>query len=254
MLIVVALIVADAVITTGKGMLVNVGIVSLAMTSYFGTKPRKVVVAGLAAMGIAFGVYSYLARTYGNVRGEFSVAEFLGTVEEVKENLDQSRDVGIGGIVERFSYLDGLALLLRQDVGDPGPYAGGSLIEVAMLLPRSVWPSRPHYSFNHYVTSSVWGFNSFSETPIGRVGEAFFVLGWFGLVYALIYGLGFAALVRALLRARSGQFVHAVYVFLLVVVAVPDAYLTYGWKTVVYVSPAIVAAALAGKLEERVME
>jgi hypothetical protein len=201
-------------------------------------------IAAFAAIGIVFSVYSYLARSYGDVRGEFSVAKLRGTIEAVRESEHDAGTVGLLGLVDRFNYLDGLALAIRRGPGGDDDYELGSLNELAMLVPRQLWPERPLYSFNHHVTASVWRESYFSETPIGRTGESYYVLGALGVLLGALYGWLFTVAFRSTLAPARSAFSQAFYFFVLTVLLIPDAYLTYNLKPITYLAPVILLAAL----------
>jgi hypothetical protein len=60
----------------------------------------------------------------------------------------------------------------------------------------------------------------------------------------LFYGAVFAWLVRALLLKKGSLFRRAVYFHVLLLYAVPDAYVLYGFKPLVILAPIIWIAAL----------
>jgi hypothetical protein len=230
------LVLALALITTGKADLLNLVLLYLAGMAYLRRRPSKAAVAVGLAVGVLFGIYSYLARTHGDVRGEFSIDRIVATMSAVESNAGVGTDAAARQLVSRFSYLDGLGLCMRGSRVPPGPFGAGSIVELAGLVPREIWPSRPFLSFNHFLTEAVWGMPGFSETPIGRTGEAYFVLGGFGLAFAGFYGWLWAKVVKSLL-GRPGRWRHMLYFLIFFNLLLPDAYLVYGIKPLAYLLP-----------------
>jgi hypothetical protein len=233
--------VVDALVSTGKGLVSNLMVLFLAGYAYTGRRVPRSAVACMFGIGVAFAGYSYVARYYGTVRGEFSMEQLQTSLEATQERNGEGLEMGLAGLSDRLNYLDGLVLASRHQNADP-TYAAGSLVELAMLVPRVVWSDRPFLSFNHYVTRAVWGYSEFSEAPIGRVGESYYVLGAAGIIYAVSYGSVFAWLVRAMLQHGGGVLRRALYMYVSMVYMVPDAYLTYGIKALVLVGPIVLIA------------
>lgn len=244
----------DTIVSTGKGIFLYFLVLYLSYKDQINEKISKQFVSGLVSVAIIFSIYSYIARFYGNVRGQATVQSVGETLGNVQDNASAGAGMALSSIATRFSYLDGLALTIRRhSVIDKGPYKYGSLVEIGTLLPRVVWPSRPFLSFNHYITYAVWESAVFSEVPIGRIGESFFVGGWFGLVYAIMYGFIFRCAISLYsgLGNYYGSMGFGIYVFILIGYFVPDAYLFYGVKNLVYLIPWIIVIHVLGKSKKR---
>jgi hypothetical protein len=245
-LLLIGILLAFAVVSTSKGVLLQIIVCLLVVSSAFRNRYVRItkgsvvlMIAGIAGL-ILFGVYSYEIRdkAYGAVRGlaGYDVREITDLVgvlpagEVIGKNLFRVVDRIIG-------YGDGLARLVEGSADRSNPlYALGSLVEVGNLVPRFVWEGRPHLSFNHHVTSAVWGqYGLLSETPIGRVGEAFYVGGWFGVSYGLLYGALFGLIGLSWARLRKSVWGAACAAAVLLVWVLPDAYLTYNLKQLVVV-------------------
>lgn len=245
-LLLIGVLLAYAVVSTSKGALLQVIVCLLVVSSAFGHRyvrsvKGNVVLMITAIVGlILFGAYSYEIRdkAYYAVRrlapyDVREIAERVGVLpagEVIGKNLFRVVDRLIG-------YGDGLARLVEGSADRSNPvYALGSLVEIGNLVPRFVWGGRPHLSFNHHVTSAVWGmYGLLSETPIGRIGEAFYVAGWFGVSYGLLYGALFGLVGMAWTRLRRSVWGAACWVAVFLVWVLPDAYLTYNLKQLVVV-------------------
>jgi len=177
---------------------------------------------------VLFAVYSYLARAFGVVTGEFNAGDIAANVSTAIENLGYWRESALTNIFDRFNYLDGLMLVQAkiQHI-DKAYFQFGSVSELLNFIPRFLWSDRPLISFNHYMTEVIWEYDVLSENPVGRVGESYFVFGWFGIVMAFVYAYLFSAIYAALFDGKSNVS-KSVYLFLLMVYIVPDAYLFYG--------------------------
>ena len=237
-------ILTSALVSTGKGQLVDVVIVWLMCVWMCRLKLPKLNIVLMALAILVFAFYSYTARRYGTVRsGDES------TVAVVRENIriftgQHQQDEGLwktqlGPVFSRFDGLDGLILCQRENrVLETGLYGAGSVVEIGNLVPRILWPTRPHLSFNHHLTSVVWGRPSWlvSEMPIGRIGESFFVLNWVGLLYAIVYASIWNWIYTRFMVRADDDTSRAFYVYLACLVIIPDAYLTYNLKSALIVS------------------
>ena len=103
-------------------------------------------------------------------------------------------------------------------------------------MPRIIWSNRPHLSFNHYITNAIWGeIYTFSESPIGRIGESFFVLYWMGIVYAIFYALLWHFIFNNLIKKSDNELKHMLYFTLLCLIVIPDAYIIYNLIEVIVI-------------------
>lgn len=227
-----------AVVSTSKGVIAQVAMCILMVMSALGISTLMrtgLVVALLVAGGGLFGLYSYELRNkaYFAVRGqeEYDVSRVINVL--TLSSVDQLLEMRGTALIERITgYGEGLARLLEGRSADRDrTYVLGSVVEIGNLVPRVVWEERPHLSFNHYVTGAVWGqYGLLSESPIGRIGEAFYVGGWIGIVYGIVYAVAFGLIVIAWRRARESVWGAAYVVSLLIVWVFPDAYLIYHLK------------------------
>jgi hypothetical protein len=147
-------------------------------------------------------------------------------------DVETIENVGLVGSIGRFSYLDGLILIMRSERNlDKGLYVFGSLVELVALVPRMFWPDRPLIFFNVFMAQEIYGFDSLVEMPVGRMGEAFFVLGTIGLVVAPLYAFLFAGMLNYAYRARSASAIAA-YFLLLYYYVWPDSHVVVYMRTI----------------------
>jgi hypothetical protein len=230
-----------SVVSTSKGSLLQIFVCILVVVSALGlntVRRSAMLVALVVVVGVPFAIYSYELRdkAYFAVRGldEYDIRTVIGLLSS--PSMEEVFGKRFISVVERATgYGDGLARLVEARSVDRDPiYVFGSVVEIGNLIPRFLWEDRPHLSFNHYVTGAVWGqYGLLSESPIGRVGEAFYVGGWAGLIYGAVYGVLFGLIGVAWLRLRKSVWGAAYVVSLLIVWVLPDAYLMYHLKQVV---------------------
>lgn len=226
--VVVATIVVSAVVSTSKGELVSL-LVTVVLGSAIRRKPiPKAVLVGGVAFVLAFSVYSYLARYYGVVSGrsEWSVvADNFDRVMTAVEDVDVVREKGVDQSVDRFLGLDGLILCQRRGtLFENNEYRYGSIVELVSIVPRFLWEDRPRFGFNYFVTQDVWGLpgSVVSSTPLGRIGESFYVANWGGLLYAILYGLAWRWMYLRLYRGARSLYGPASYIGLMFYTAFSD--------------------------------
>ena len=227
---------AEAFLTTAKGVIVSFLLLFLFLDNLVTGRILRVSVLVIGALfAVVFSSYSYYARLSGGV-GLASVQEYLDTL-----NLFLSEDLweAIGSQFENIAfratyYFDALPLMSRTDPSaTAGVYAFGSLIELVNLVPRAFGIVTEQYSFDRHVTFAVWGETDFSQIFIGRIGESFFVLGFAGLLYALLHA-GVFAYVASLWRRLSGDIGGiSLYVAILLGWLYQDASLTYQAKNLI---------------------
>ncbi len=186
---------AEAFVTTGKGVIVSLLLLFLFLDNLMTGRVFRVSVLLIGVLlTVLFSSYSYYARYEGGV-GLTSLRDYADFLQVfAKEDFRATVDAQMVNIIERGTYyLDALLLMGRTDPSaGSGVYAFGSLVELANLVPRAFDILSEQYSFDRHVTYSVWGESSFSQVFIGRIGESFYVLGFAGLLYALIYSGVFA--------------------------------------------------------------
>ena len=242
-LLVTASVLLKTFLTTSKGMVLNLVIFLLLMLAIQGRRPPYGLLAVLLCFGVLFGVISYQMRhlAYFEVRDLGLPFAFLlqyGQLEFSIDSLALLIESNITTLIDRLTYYgDALILMANEPVRDASDlYVLGSLVEIGNLIPTSVWADRPHLSFNHHVTGDVWGLHGFlSETPIGRIGEAFYVGHWFGFLAGFAYAIIFALLCLLWHKVRKNLWGLATWSGLVMAWVVPDAYLTYGLKQVLFI-------------------
>jgi len=190
-----ALLVLEAILTTGKGVVAALLLLLLFLDNLLnGRVLRPSLIAAGTVVLVVFSTYSYYARYAGGIAlgslqdyGEFFSAFVSEDIlQAIAEQLDRIFDRGT-------YFLDALILMSRTEVAlDQGPYALGSLVELLNLVPRAFDIVEEQYSFDRHVTLAVWGELAFSQVFVGRMGESYFVLGFAGLVYAVVHAAIFA--------------------------------------------------------------
>lgn len=232
------LIFLSAFISTSKGSMVGLALALFFVYSVFNRKPPIILLLGLFSLFICYSIYSYIIRYYGTVRGTFDVYDLIKNLELATEYInDTDVIVNLGGnsSIDRVAYLDGLILCIRKGFFniEKDYYIFGGISELANLIPRFIWIDRPFLNYNIFLTSEIWGNKGLvSETPIGRIGESFFVLGYLGVIYGLFYGF--------LFRFIQNKFVHndiflmAMYFFILHNFIMPDAFMFYNIKPIIF--------------------
>ena len=195
--VVSALIMVESVVVTSKGAFVTFALVFFYIDNLLNGKLLRLsVLLPAIATGFVFSAYSYHARVSGGL-GQGSLGEYWDFVRNFLQG-DVAAEVDDSAInlIDRGTYyLDGVLLMIRgnQSDVDHGSYTFGSLVELANLIPREFNITLEQYSFDRYVTNAVWGDWSFAQIFIGRIGESYFVLGIFGIVYAFIHAVIFGS-------------------------------------------------------------
>ncbi len=232
-LLIGAFILSEALITTGKGTVLTLLMIWVIHSGFSGRAISKRFIIFSIAVSITMVTYSYLARTFTAIthsKEKFSIESTLKSIETVWSFRDQGAEIAMPSILNRMNYLDGLALVMANNVSPANtPFAYGSAVELVMFVPRFLWPDRPYYNFNVYCTTDIFDmpFIQFSESPIGRIGESYLVLGVFGLVMATVYSWIFISIYRYLCIKNHTLFYTSLYVFTLVTLILPDAYFFY---------------------------
>lgn len=234
-----------SVIAGGKGTVVTLAFAYLASSAASGSAPKLRTVCALALVSIAVGVFTYLLRAYGTVQGPSSgeiVQRSVNSAWAAAADKDRVVNVGLRNSADRFNYLDGLILSMRRpkaSVLTADDYAYGSAVELLNFVPRQLFPRRMMYNFSWNTTSAVFGLPFDMMSPIGRIGESFYVLGYFGLIYAVLTALLFAWLLnRIFCRART-LVGRAVYVFILCAYVIPDDSLFFNARVLAFLLPLI---------------
>jgi hypothetical protein len=224
----------ETVLATAKGPILYLLILYVVYKSYFQMRINVGLVLGIGLLGLVYTGYTYLARYFGDVRSGFSLVGVTDTITGVIENIEHWSEIGVQGTISRFSYLDGLILLMNKGAWlDHGYFALGTVTELINLIPRFLYPDRPEINFNVYLAGEVWDWGSVAENPIGRIGEAFFVFGYAGVVIAPVYALIMFFAYRLLLCSAS-PWKQGVYFSVFFIYLLPDAYFFYNVKPMLY--------------------
>jgi len=241
--VVFASVVLTGFLTSSKGVFINIVIFLLLNFSILGRRPPYIVISLMLGFGVAFGLISYQIRelAFTELRDPFASLSLLSNYALLAQGLDsfwQLSDNNILILIDRITYYgDALVLMINGAVHHRNDlYSLGSLVEIGNLVPTFIWEERPHLSFNHYVTGAVWGIQGLlSETPIGRIGEAFYVGHWLGFMAGILYAFIFSLFCLLWHRVRYNIFGLASWSALYMAWVVPDAYFTYGLKQVLFI-------------------
>jgi hypothetical protein len=240
----------EAFLSTGKGTVVTFLILFLFLDNLMTGRAYRVSVLAIGALAaVLFSAYSYYAR-YGGGIGLESARDYLDFFQAfLQKDIPAIVDAQIQNVVDRATYyLDALLLMVRTHASaGSGPYQLGSLVELANLVPRA-FGIVEQYSFDRFVTQAVWGKLGFSQVFIGRIGESFFVLGYGGLVYALVYSGIFAVVAGRWARLSRSAAGISLYFALLAGWLYQDASLTYQLKNLIAILTCYTVAKLAVRL------
>ena len=224
----------ETVLATAKGPILYLLILYVIYKSYFEMRINVRLVLGIGLLGLVYAAYTYLARYFGDVRSGFSLVGVTDTITGVIENIEHWSEIGVQGTISRFSYLDGLILLMNKGAWlDQGYFSLGTVTELINLIPRFLYPDRPEINFNVYLSGEVWDSGSVAENPIGRIGEAFFVFRYAGVVIAPIYASIMFFAYRLLLCSAS-PWKQGVYFSMFFIYLLPDAYFFYNVKPMLH--------------------
>ena len=222
----------SCLISTGKGDMVNLLISYIVCSRIAGLKIKTRRIALFTCFILLFSVYSYYIRFNTGIaekRSRWNTEESYTQMsaidwDRVKNQLKTITDA----IFSRFNYLDGLTLAMSRDVSvEKTPYVFGSTVELVMFVPRFLFPDRPFYNFSMFTAKAVFKRPfTFLEMPVGRIGEAYLVLGWSGCFMGGFYGWLFTK-IFLYFRNKNTLWSMAVYILLLLGFILPDAYLLY---------------------------
>ena len=240
-----ATIIIEAIISTGKGRIVTL-IIVMACSYWFvkGKLPKWSFVVSTCVI-LLFCYYSSISRQIAPELVRKSQETVIRSTSMVFSSVVDDYHVSSKPVIEkvitifnRLNALDGLILCQRNRENDKDNlYSLGSLIELGNIVPRIFWSDRPHLSFNHHITSSVWEIHyNFFEMPIGKIGESFFVLQWMGVLYALFYAFLWNWLHKSLLIYTRSDMKRALYFSLMVFLIFSDSTLVHNIKDVIIVT------------------
>lgn len=233
----------ESLLSTSKAPIFNLVILYLFANSYHGIEIKKIYLVPPIAIGILFYFYSYTARYTGLAfESTADINTVLRVLEATFDNFYDYYDQIVEAMFERFELFDNLnTLKIRYELIDPGLYRFGSLIEVINLIPKILWRDRPFVLFNVFVQYEIIGYKMDGVTmSIGRMGEAFFLLKYAGILIAVFYAYIFSKAFNRLFVYATSPVSVILYVNLFFNYFIHDNYLTQGLFTIVFSSVLIV--------------
>ena len=179
----------DSFMTTSKAPLIVIGIVYLLYKEIVHEKISKVIFAVLIFLVFATFYYSYYTRYFGESIGKINIDTALNNAEMAyynKENILSITSVAFFNRIELFDNL--IYTMKKSDQVKKGYYTFGSVAELLNLVPHAILKDRPFLYFDYFVVENILvsGLKGVSSS-IGKIGESFFVLGYFGLTLSIIY-------------------------------------------------------------------
>jgi len=110
-----------------------------------------------------------------------------------------SKNLSVKIIIEYFDnmifrvtyYLDSWAYLFNLwddgSLNNKGVYCLGSLYDLRQFVPKIIWKNKDPQDFNYWIGNYLFNSGYMKlNFPIGRIGESIFILGPYGLIFALI--------------------------------------------------------------------
>lgn len=122
---------------------------------------------------------------------------FLDQISDLPYDIEDAFLIGL----DRFSYYSDTWVILKRkrwndEGGVPrGTYPLGSLTDLYMFVPRPLWPGKPYDRFNYWMAYVILGKNHELDYPIGRIGEAYYIADFTGVLFAPIYAFIFVSLI-----------------------------------------------------------
>ena len=197
---------------------------------------------------LAFAGFSVAAREVG----DFSRIKSTGDIPQLVEDV-QTHSQGGGlstHVLRSFSRfgvgLDGLILCMQPETArmreghpDESWYALGSLGNLTNnVFCRKLVSSSPSLApaYDVYLTQTVWGRpGQDSLSPVCRIGEAFFVAGWLGiLLYPVIYAWIFNLIYTRFFQGAGNDLARAFYVCICALYVWPDDSLFFGYLILLF--------------------
>tara|TARA_B110001469_G_scaffold91958_1_gene87464 strand:- start:4568 stop:5866 length:1299 start_codon:yes stop_codon:yes gene_type:complete len=123
--------------------------------------------------------------------------------------------------LDRFSYYSDTWVMLKRkrwngEGGVPkGIYPLGSITDLYMFVPRPIWPGKPYGRFNYWMGFVLLGRTHDLDYPIGRIGEAYYVADFAGILFAPIYAFLFVSIIYRRLYFSSRLVGVAFYFYFL---------------------------------------
>lgn len=189
----------------------------------------QVKVPKVVARGLKFGLPTaaaafILITAVTALRQDRAYDDNTGSISDVTVTINRFMDDGserladtVEAMVVRLSYpYDNHALILMAEKYGVRrhDYPTGSWPDAFKFVPRFLWRDKPLSTFNYYMSEYLLGrkgANTF-DLPVGRVSEADYAFGPFGVLLGAVYGLVFAWLFCELMVTNRRMVWQIVYV------------------------------------------
>lgn len=235
------LIIFESVATTSKSPIIGLLLLFLFYKSIKKEKVSRKLLFIIPVI-IVFMITTYMVRFYGNVRGSFAFESLVSNYQIITQvpDIEDIALKSLGSVAQRFNLLDGLMMTIRNSGRiNKDIYEIGGVAELLNFIPRFIWSDRPLINFNIFLTQHIWQYDKqISETPVGRIGESYFVIGYLGLLYAIFYGFLFAK-IENFFMGNLSTIGLAYYFFILYYYIWSDAHVVFYAKTILWVSTTI---------------
>lgn len=231
----IAILMVHALLSTSKAIILIILVIYLFYKNLFEEKVSKGMAVFIFGLVILSFFYSYDVRSYGLHLERTDVKALGNNLYIIQRRTQSAEDIPWESTLNRFSLLDDLIYtMLRTDYIDKGYFTFGTIVEVANVIPRFIWPGRPFLSFSHFAHTNIYGKTFMASVPIGIIGESFFVYGWFGFLVGWIQAwLYFIIFERLFLRKRT-LFYFALYINLYFCYLIHDTYMFRSFNIIVF--------------------
>jgi hypothetical protein len=212
----IALILASLVlsfISTAKGPLFIILFIYLIAKQLNNEKFNLKLVIPVIIIFISFWYYSYASRFYGNVHSVSGFGDLRSNVELVTYSDISGFDLVVNTLFNRFELFQNLIYTIKKsDRIEKGVFVAGSAIEIVTFIPTIFWKDRPFPYFNYFVSKEILGLWMFTNSSsIGRIGEAFFILGYIGFLFGGIYAFLFYQIFKSFYLKSKKYFSVLIY-------------------------------------------
>lgn len=233
-LLILAVLINSA-FTTAKGPLIILFFIYLIMKTIFKERINLKVVTLAFSLFIIFWVYSYSSRYFGNVQDVKDINDLILNYEKASDNSVSAIEISTNALFNRFEHLQNLIYTIKRVNNiDKGIFVFGSTAELLNFIPSLIWPDRPFTYFNYFVVSDIFQSKYVSSAAIGRIGEAYFVLGLSGFLMGLFYAYLFSYLFKKFYYKTRVRYYIFIYFNLYLMYFITDNYLFQGILSVVY--------------------
>ncbi|MBV6419263.1 MAG: hypothetical protein DAHOPDDO_00479 [Ignavibacteriaceae bacterium] len=229
-------------ISTAKGPLFILLFVYLIVKQLSNERFNLKLVIPVIIIFISFWYYSYASRFFGNVHDVSGFGDLRSNVELVTYSNISGFDLVVNTFFNRFELFQNLIYTIKKsDRIDKGVFVAGSAIEIVTFIPSIIWTDRPFPYFNYFVSKEILGFwMSFSSSSIGRIGEAFFILGYMGFLFGGIYALLFYQIFKVFYLKSKKYFSVLIYFNIYLLYLIHDNYFFQSAFTLVITSLLII--------------